>query len=66
MERNDSTVYWKKPQTTPAHIKLNDYLVTMFERFLLLLDHDQHSHFSPVAETKKEFAHDLQHLIHLS
>ena len=58
MERKESPVFWEKNYNTPAHIKLNDYLVSMFERFLLLLNHS--SYLPPVAEIKKELASDLQ------
>lgn len=36
MERKESPVYWQKPDNSPIHIGLNNYLVEMFERLLHL------------------------------
>ena len=60
METKDSPVYWQKPHNTAAHIRLNDYLVLMFER---LLQVTPLSPLPPVAETSKELASDLPKLV---
>ena len=61
MERNNSPVYWKKPNNSQVHISLNDYLVLMFERLLKLALTDSSS--LAAAELKNDLRADLQKII---
>ncbi len=60
MERPASPVHWRKPHNSPLHLKLNDYLVSMFERLLQRIDSPP---VSSLAETKKELIADLRNLV---
>lgn len=61
MEKKESPVYWERPPKSSAHIRLNDYLVSMFERLLQWLDLSPP--LPPVTEKKNELATDLRKLI---